>query len=53
METGYEESIPGTSGLGRRQTNNQDLESSVTFLLDSDVLAYILEFQKQNVNKIE
>ena len=53
METGCEESIAGTSGLGRRQTCNQDLESSVTFLLDSDVLAYILEFQKQNVNKIE
>jgi len=53
METGYEESMPGTSGLNKRKTNNQDLENSVSFLLDSDVLAYILEFQKHSVKKIE
>ena len=53
METGYEESMPGTSGLNKRKTNDQDLENSVSFLLDSDVLAYILEFQKHSVKKIE
>ena len=53
METDDEKDMPGTSGLGRKQINNEHLDNSVVFLLDSDVLAYILDFQKESIKNIE